>query len=348
MEQYKDAPLIGLIASKNPVDALVVTVQSLFKGGADRVLVVDDGSDDPDSRAVFDKVEAVGGEVLHLKKNVGKAKALRAGFWVLPPKCIVVQTDDDTLAGNLAGPLSMIKEGKTHIVDMRCETIKTYTLLGLIQELDYWLVNALSKRIQDFLRARLWMSGASVMYTYEAGRIIVLEISKCITEDTEGMYRARSKGYVMRSYLKHDAQFLTMVPEDFKTLHKQWLRWTTGNGQVISIYGFGGGNPRVAAVNIYCWLDTLIPFAIAARFGIVSSAVWAFTTCILIGIVGAIRLKRARIALIGPFLPLLTFFWTVVAFEGLFKAYRMAKKGQKIQHAWDSPKRTQMLELATS
>lgn len=349
MEQYKDAPLIGLIASKNPVDALVVTVQSLFNGGATRVVVVDDGSDDPDSAAVFNKVEAIGGEVLHLKKNVGKAKALRAGFWVLPRDCIIVQTDDDTLAGNLRGPLKMIQDGKTDIVDIRIETIHTYSLIGLMQELDYWMVNAITKRLQDFLRARTWLAGASAMYTYEAGAAIVLEISKSITEDTEGLFRARSRGFSMRSYLKHDAQFLTMVPEDLRSLHKQWLRWTTGNGMLMHMYGFGGGNPRIAAVNVYCWIDMLIPIPIILRYGLVSFATWMFASCTLIGILGAIRLKRARIALIGPFMPVMTIFWTFVAFQGLYRAHRMIMRGQR-QHqgGWDSPKRTAVLELATS
>lgn len=346
--ETKEAPLIGLIASKNPVSALEVTVQSLFKGGVERVVVVDDGSDDPESLQVFDNVEKNGGEVIHLKKNVGKARALRAGFWILPKKCIVVQTDDDTLAGNLSGPLALIRSGKADIVDIRVETVRTYSLLGMMQELDYWLINAVSKRVQDFLRARLWMSGASVMYTHDAGKIIVLKISHSITEDTEGMYRARKAGYRMRFYSKHDAQFLTMVPEDFKSMNKQWRRWATGNGQVMSIYGFGGGNPRIAAVNIFCWLDMLVPVATIARYGLIDSAVWGFGFCILIGCIGAIRLKRFSLVLMGMFLPFLSVLWTYHAYEGLYLAWRIAKTGNKAKMMiWTSPKRTSVLEVAS-
>jgi len=348
MSQSENAPLIGLIASKNPVPALEATVRSLFKGGASRVVVVDDGSDDAESRQVFDNVEKLGGEVLHLKRNVGKAKALRAGFWILPHNCIIVQTDDDTLSGDLTGPLDMIRTGKADMVDIRVEVVKTTSLLGLVQELDYWLINAVSKRVQDFFRARLWMSGASVMYSYEAGKVIILEISHSITEDTEGLFRARANGFRIRYYSKHSAQFLTMVPEEFKAVKKQWLRWTTGNGQVMSIYGFGGGVPRIAAVNIFSWLDTLLPIPVAIRFGLVSSATWGFAICFVFGIVGAIRLKRPMLALVGVFLPLMTVFWTYMAFWGLFRAWNMARKGQKTQHAWESPKRTAVLEPVTA
>lgn len=193
MDETEEKPLIGLVASKNPVAALEATVSSLFKGGASRVVVVDDGSDDPESLKVFKNVEKLGATVIRLEKNVGKARALRAGFWILPENCIIVQTDDDTLAGDLTGPARILREGKADIIDVRVETTRTHSILGLAQELDYWVINAFSKRLQNFLEARLWMSGASVMYNYDAGKVLILELSYSITEDTEGMYRAANQ-----------------------------------------------------------------------------------------------------------------------------------------------------------
>ena len=70
MKTDNEIPLIGLIASKNPVNALIATVKSLFNSGATRVVVVDDGSDDEDAKKVFDQVEALGAEVIHLAKMV--------------------------------------------------------------------------------------------------------------------------------------------------------------------------------------------------------------------------------------------------------------------------------------
>jgi cellulose synthase/poly-beta-1,6-N-acetylglucosamine synthase-like glycosyltransferase len=347
MSKSQETPLVGLIASKNPVPALEATVQSLFNGGAARVVVVDDGSDDPDSMAVFNRVEKLGADVIHLKKNVGKSKALRAGFWILPKDCIIVQTDDDTLATDLTGPASMIRDGKADIVDIRVETMRTNSLLGVVQELDYWLINAVSKRVQDWLRARLWMSGASVMYSYEAGKIIILEKSHCMTEDTEGLFRARSKGFRVRFYAKHDGQFLTMVPEDMKSLNKQWQRWATGNGQVLSLYGLGGGNARIAAVNAFCWLDMLVPIPVAIRFGFISSITWMACASVLYGVVGAIRLKRPLLLLAGMFLPAMSVLWGVHAFLGLFHAWRLSKSGTT-QMTWTSPKRTTTVQVPAS
>ncbi len=347
MTRKNDYPIIGLIASKNPVAALEATVQSLFRGGASRVIVVNDGSDDPDSLPIFDRVAEAGAEVVHLKKNVGKSKALRKGFRILPKQCIIIQTDDDTLAGNLAGPARIIREGKADIVDIRVETTRTSSLLGLVQELDYWMINAVSKRIQGFLDARLWMSGASVMYSYKAGRELILSVSHTMTEDTEGLYRARSKGFRVKYYSKHDAQFLTMVPEDFMGLHKQWRRWSTGNGQVIGLYGLGAGNARIAAVNAISWIDVaIVPVPLAVRFGLVSSVIWAFGASFLIGLIGALRLKRGRVAFVGVFLPFISVLWTLHALQGLYLAYRLSKSGETVL-TWVSPKRTSIEALTT-
>lgn len=332
-------PLVGLIASKNPVPALEATVQSLFKGGASRVIVINDGSDEPQSMPVFDRIEAMGAEVIHLKTNVGKSKALKAGFRVIPRKSIIVQTDDDTLAGDLTGPARMIREREADIVDIRVETTRTTSLLGIIQELDYWMINAVVKRLQNFFNARLWMSGASVMYNYKAGKELITKPAFTMTEDTEGLFRARAKGFRIKYYAKHDAQFLTMVPEDLSGLHKQWRRWATGNGQVIGLYGLGGGNLRVTIVNVIAWVDLVIlPVPVAVRFGIVSTALWAFASGILMGLIGASRLKRAPVALVGIFFPLISIWWTLHALQGLVLAYRQSRSGDTVL-TWISPKR---------
>jgi len=76
----KDLPITGLISSYNPTWALLETVESMFKGGASVVIVVDDGSPKPDAAAIFEAVEALGAKVIHPGKNVGKASALKSGF----------------------------------------------------------------------------------------------------------------------------------------------------------------------------------------------------------------------------------------------------------------------------
>lgn len=343
----KEVPLVGLIASKNPVQALEVTVRSLFRGGCDKVFVVNDGSDDPESVAIFRNVEKFGAKVIHLRRNVGKSRALRAGFLKLPKKCIIVQTDDDTLASNLSGPKRLILDGKTDIVDIRLETVRTTSLLGMMQELDYWVLNAVTKRIQGWLNARLWLSGASIMYSHEAGVPLLLEPSHSMTEDTEGLYRARAKGMRVRFYSKHDAQFVTMVPEDLGSLHKQWRRWTTGNGQLMSVYGLGGGHFRIAAMNVIAWVEMIVPVPIAIRYGVGSYLMWAIVGGLLTGVVGAIRLKRPQMIIAGLFLPFLTGLWAAHAFQGLYLARKLNKSGKK-ELTWVSPKRTAVLEMPTA
>jgi len=340
-------PLFGLISSKNPVPALIVTVQSLFRGGCSGVIVVDDGSDDPEAKAVFDKAEKVGAQVIHLEKNIGKAKALQAGFRAMPEGAVIVQVDDDTLAGDLSGPLRRIQSGQADIVDIRVEVMKTRTLIGAMQELAYWIINAAMKRLQDLLRARTWMSGASVMYSYEAGKVIIMEEAFSMTEDTEGLFRARTRGLKVRFHSSYKDKFMTMVPEDMRGVVKQWRRWTTGSGQIIGKYGLGGGNPRIATVNLFFWCYMLLPLyeGFQGIFSPVDTLLWLFGTGALFGVVGAIRLKRARLVGAGVLLPVLQLVWIAVAFSGLWFAWRLHRKGGAKDMTWVSPKRTTTVEM---
>jgi cellulose synthase/poly-beta-1,6-N-acetylglucosamine synthase-like glycosyltransferase len=330
---------VGLIASKNPSETLVRTVQSLFRGGCTRAVVVDDGSDKPESMAIFDRVEELGATVIHLEHNIGKARALKAGFHTLEPGCVIVQTDDDTVAGNLAGPLAMIQDGITDIVDIRIEVMRTSSMIGLIQEFGYWAINALAKRVQNWLRARTWISGASVMYSYDAGVVLIQEDALSITEDTEGLFRARKRGFRVRYYSRRQAQFLTMVPEDVSGLLRQWQRWATGNGQIIRRYGLGGGNVRVALVNLVSWLLVLAPALAVLNFG-TRSLMFILGGGLIYGVTGAAFLKRPRVIIGGLVFPIISLVWMTVSLLGLWRAWHISRTGAS-QLTWVSPKRTE-------
>jgi predicted tellurium resistance membrane protein TerC len=88
----------------------------------------------------------------------------------------------------------------------------------------------------------------------------------------------------------------------------------------------------------------LIPIPVAIHCGVIQTALWSFAAAIVIGIVGAIRLRRGRLAMMGMFLPFMSAMWTFVAFEGLFIAWKMARSGQKVKLTWEPPKRTTVLE----
>jgi cellulose synthase/poly-beta-1,6-N-acetylglucosamine synthase-like glycosyltransferase len=345
MKRRLNYPIIGLIASKNPVGALVLTVQSLLNNGAIRVIVVDDGSDDPGARRVFKAVEKVGGEVIHLSKNVGKAKALKEGFKTIPARSIIIQADDDAICGDLQRPAELIRSRKADIVDIRIEAARTQTLIGQVQEISYWLMNAVAKRVQDVLRARLWLSGCSLMYTHAAGQTLIMRQAFTLTEDTEGLFRARKKGLTVRYCSNKKSSFITMVPEDFMGVRKQWQRWTIGNAQVMSIYGFGGGSPRIAAVNIFAWLYLLVlPILPFLYDGALTTLIWWFINGIVIGILAAIRLKRPYLLIVGIVFPLVGLLWTYHALEGFWLAYRRSRRGGTISLAWVSPKRATTIE----
>ena len=345
MKRRLNYPIIGLISSKNPADALVVTVQSLFINGAARVIVVDDGSNDHSARRIFKAVEKIGGEVIHLSKNAGKAKALKEGFKIIQARSIIIQTDDDAICGDLQHPAELIRSRKADIVDIRIEAARTETLIGQVQEIAYWLMNAIVKRVQDVARARLWLSGCSLMYTHAAGQTLIMRQAFTMTEDTEGLFRARKKGLRVRYCANRGSAFVTMVPEDFISLRKQWQRWTTGNAQVMSIYGFGGGNSRVAVVNIFAWLYLLVLPILPLFYDILSTLIWWFINGIVFAILAAISLKRGHLVLVGIVFPFIGILWTYHALEGFWLAYQRAKRGGNISLAWESPKRATSIKV---
>ena len=345
MKRRLNYPIIGLISSKNPADFLVFTVNSLFINGASRVIIVDDGSDERGARRIFKAVEKIGGEVIHLSKNVGKAKALQEGFKIIPARSIIIQSDDDAICGNLQHPAELIRSRKADIVDIRIEAARTETLLGQVQEIAYWLSNAIVKRVQDVVRARLWLSGCSLMYTHAAGQTLIMRQAFTMIEDTEGLFRARKKGLRVRYCADRSSSFVTMVPEDFTSLRKQWQRWTTGNAQVMSIYGFGGGNLRVAVVNIFAWLNLLVLPILPLLHDVLSTLILWFVNGMLLGILAAIRLKRGYLVLVGVVFPFIGLLWVYHALEGFWLAYRLAKHGGTISLAWVSPKRALTIKV---
>ncbi len=330
--------ITGIIATKNPTSNIFTTINSLLSNGANEVIIVNDGSNDKQSLETIEKIDKLENTlVINLTKNIGKANALRIGYDYIEPGSIIVQTDDDTISGNLLRPAQLIINGKADIVDVRVETHHSKKIIGIIQQIDYWLINFMVKRIQDWLRSRLWLSGASLMYSYDAGKILLTEKSYTITEDTEGLFRARNKGMKIRYWSKD--HFITMVPEDLKSLRKQWQRWSLGNAQVIGIYGLGGNSLKVFFVNLFSWLYLLIiPIVTIEFWGLKSSLFWLLVWSIFIGLLCAIRLKRFILIFAGLFIPIISIVWAIHAIEGLFKAFK--NPINLYYTTWVSPKRS--------
>ena len=64
-------------------------------------------------------------QIVRLHENVGKATALKTAFNHVPPGWLIVQTDDDTIAGDLSRPARMLSgKGKADIADIRVEVIE--------------------------------------------------------------------------------------------------------------------------------------------------------------------------------------------------------------------------------
>lgn len=135
------------------------------------------------------------------------------------------------------------------------------------------------------------------------------------------------------------AQFITMVPEEYKSLRRQWKRWSQGNGQVIGLYGLGGRLRRVTLMNIFAWVALIIfPILAIIISGFIQTLEWLLGFSLVISIIGAISLRRFAVIFVFWLLPVISIVWIFHAIEGLAKA---SKEPMSPKHlTWVSPKRT--------
>lgn len=68
-----------LIPSLNPNKALIQLAESLHRGGADKIILIDDGSV-PDAQRIFDQCTDLGCTVVKHRVNQGKGAAIRTGL----------------------------------------------------------------------------------------------------------------------------------------------------------------------------------------------------------------------------------------------------------------------------
>jgi cellulose synthase/poly-beta-1,6-N-acetylglucosamine synthase-like glycosyltransferase len=200
-----------------------------------------------------------------------------------------------------------------------------------------------------------------MMYTYAAAATLLEPPSITRTEDTEGRFRAIKAGLKVRYCSDTKAQFTTMIPQKYGELSRQWARWALGNVQVLREHGIGGGSWWIAIVQLLTWIDTLLvpagqffagqyidllPWAREVPLLVdisrlpmgsqIMMFVWMFFVGFIIGVVGAIKLRRYRLMLFGVFVPFMSLYWAWCSLKGLVLAFA---KPQPKSTEWVPPVR---------
>lgn len=229
----KYPPLTILIAAYNEAAIIAKTIKSIelqHYPASLQVLVIDDGSSDATAAVVTEEMaHYLWLDLIQMKKNGGKAKALNQGLSKARYKLIVTLDADSYL---YQAALQNIVE--RYLGDPPNTRIVAGTVLARnsreswiarAQEWDYFHGIASIKRVQSLFQGTLVAQGAFSLYDKQA----LVEMGgwpDCVGEDIVLTWAALKRGY--RVGYSECACVFTTVPATLKQFSRQRQRWSRG------------------------------------------------------------------------------------------------------------------------
>lgn len=245
------------------------------------VIAVNDGSSD-DTAKILDQLAAQYPRlrVVHLAENQGKAYALQAGTMVSQFEYLICIDGDALLHPHsvLWMMHHLIQFPRVGAVTGNPRIINRSSILGKIQVGEFSSIIGLIKRAQRTYGRIFTVSGAIVSFRKTALNRIGYWRDDMITEDIDVSWRLQFDHWDLQ-YVPQALCYIYM-PETFKGLWKQRLRWSQGGIEVLFAY----------IPKIFKWrLRRMWPIA----FESIISVVWAY---VMFGII--------VLYLYGVFMPL--------------------------------------------
>jgi len=228
-------PVSVVIAAYNEEKVIAGTLASLLGSeyaGPMEIIVVDDGSSDRTGHEVAEVSMRDGRVRLLSQKNLGKARALRAGLAVSCHE-IVVTLDADTqfqpdTIGHLVAPLA---DSEVGAVSGHAKVGNRDTFIARCQDLEYTCGFNLDRRAYDQLNCITVVPGAvsalRLRAVMDAGGIS----TDTLAEDTDLTLSLHRLGY--RVAYAPEAVAWTEAPESFAALARQRFRWAFGTLQCL-------------------------------------------------------------------------------------------------------------------
>jgi len=189
-----------------------------------KIIVVNDGSTDNTAKVVRELAKRYRRINLLNKKNEGKAKALNYGIARCKTEFVAVLDADTMLQPDLLKKAFALFDKKTMAVTCRIMPINKNKFIEKIQFVEYTLTSFFRKLLSNI--EALPIAPAFTIYRrnfflryggFDTGNL---------TEDFEMALRVYSKHYKIRYIL--DSYVSTIVPNNFKQLLRQRVRWGYG------------------------------------------------------------------------------------------------------------------------
>ena len=280
-------PISVLIAAYNEEATIADTIQSVLAQnypGKLEIIVIDDGSSDntaTEVQAIIQMTQSSPNtatlKLLQQGENRGKAEALNSGLTIASHGLIVTLDADTYIYGNSLARLvinivdgpgnTAAVAGSVHVRNSR------QSLLGRLQEWDYFHGIAVVKRIQSLFQGTLVAQGAFSVY-YKDAIEAVGGWPDTVGEDIVLTWALLSAG--RRIGYAENAFVFTNVPENYQQFFKQRQRWARGLIEAFKryptlIYAKKTNTPFIVFNSLFPYLDFMylfafIPGIIAALF----------------------------------------------------------------------------------
>jgi biofilm PGA synthesis N-glycosyltransferase PgaC len=230
------------------------------------IVAINDGSTDQ-TGAILDELASRIPQlkVVTLTRNYGKAAALRMGVMATSAE-FVMCIDADALLEKDAlfwmvkhfqdGPRVGAVTGNPRVVNNR-------SLLGRVQIGEFSAIVGMVKRTQRSVGRVFTVSGVNAMFRVAALHDVGYWSSETVTEDIDISWKLQLRRWDIR--FEPRAVTWILVPEDFRALWKQRLRWAQGGYEAAVKFGgdiFRWENRRMWIVGMEYWISVLWCYAL--------------------------------------------------------------------------------------
>lgn len=234
------------------------------------VIAINDGSSDATAE-ILDELAALNPRlrVVHLTTNQGKAMALRAGAIAAKHEFLICIDGDALLHPNAVAwmMVHLASGNRVGAVTGNPRILNRSSLLGKLQVGEFSSIIGLMKRAQRVYGRLFTVSGVIVGYRRTALHRVGYWSEEMITEDIDISWRLQMDHWDIR--YEPDALCYIYMPETFKGLWKQRLRWAQGGVEVLIKHGR----------NLLIWRRRRF-WAVALEY--LASVVWAYIMLLLI------------------------------------------------------------------
>jgi biofilm PGA synthesis N-glycosyltransferase PgaC len=232
-----DAPFVSILVpcfdeAENIAETIAAAAAQNYP--AFEVIAINDGSRDA-TAAVLDELTTHYPmlRVVHLAKNQGKAMALRMGAMVARSEYLLCIDGDAVLDPNATAHIirPLLTHPRVAAVTGNPRIRTRSTLLGKIQVGEFSSIIGLIKRAQRVYGNIFTVSGVIVAYRRAALHRCGYWSLDTVTEDIDASWRLQVDHWSIQ--YEPNALCWILMPETFKGLWRQRLRWAQGGAEVF-------------------------------------------------------------------------------------------------------------------